>query len=687
MLPCLRQKKNRKNKQFMIKPLPHQNEEERLKLLKSFCIFDSNADPDFDNLTAIAAQICNTPIALISLLDQNRQWFKSHQGLNASETPKDYSFCAHAINHSDEILIIEDARKDERFHDNPLVTSEPNIVFYAGVVLKDNQNLPFGTLCVIHQKQHNLSQDQIKLLKALANQVVYLMENRKNRILLDSALKKLKVKTKQSRIKENELKLIHKNIPITLFQFEIKKNSTNYFTYISNSFKKIFPIELPLNDINWDKSLKFYPDDFVSLNDKLNHIDEKTDEFNFIGRFIINEEIIWFEINSKVIHRESKIILNGTIKNITNARNLEDNLKKKTIFNELVLNNIPADIALFDKDHNYLFLNKNAVKNDELRNWLIGKNDFDYFASKGLDTTLAQSRRNYFNQALETKEQVDYIDEMTKDGKTVFMHRRLFPVYIEGIFAYMIGYAVDVTALKQAQNEHYNQNQTLIEKNKELERFAYIASHDLQEPLLSIIGYSNLMDDDYKEKLDEDGKLYLNLIKKAANRMRNLITALMEYSRIEKRESIAMVDFNDLLLEVKEDLSIKIKEYDAKVTWEKLPIVNCYQTFIRILIQNLISNAIKFTAKNTIPEVKISCVERELDWMFKVEDNGVGIDSKYFDEIFYIFKRLHNENDYSGNGIGLAHCKKIITIHNGNIWVESEVKKGSTFYFTISKYL
>ena len=671
----------------MNEPLPHKNEEERLKFLQSFCILDSYPDADFENITSITAQICNTPIALISLLDENRQWFKSHHGLNVSETPRDYSFCAHAINHPDELLIIEDARKDERFHNNPLVTGEPNIVFYAGVVLKNEENLPFGTLCVIHQKPHSLSQDQIKLLKALAKQVVYLMENRKNKILLDSALKRLKVKTKQSRTKENQLQLIHKNIPITLFQFVINSDKTNYFTYVSNSFKKIFPIVLPLDEINWYKSIKFYPDDLKSLREQLNNIDAKSDEFNFIGRFIIKDEIVWFEINSKVVHKESKIFLEGTIKNITSARNLEDNLKKKTIFNELVLDNVPADIALFDKDHNYLFINKNGVKNDELRDWLIGKNDFDYFTLKGLDNTLAQSRRNYFNQAIETKEQVDYIDEIIKDGKTVYVHRRLLPFYIDHVFAYMIGYAVDVTAIQEAKNELYIQNQILIDKNKELERFAYIASHDLQEPLLSIIGYSNLLDEDHKEKLDDDGKLYVHFIIKAANRMRNLITALMEYSRIEKKEIIAKVDLNDLLLEVKEDLSIKIIEYDAKVSWEKLPIINCYQTFIRILIQNLISNAIKFTAKNTIPEVKISCVERELDWMFKVEDNGVGIDSRFFDEIFYIFKRLHNENEYDGNGIGLAHCKKIITIHNGNIWVESTLKKGSAFYFTISKYI
>ena len=671
----------------MLKSQPHKNKEERLNLLKSFSVLHNELDADFENITAIAAQICDTPIAFISLLDENRGWLKSHYGLRVSGTPNDYLFCDHAINKVNELFIIEDARKDARFYDNPLVTEEPHVVFYAAVVLKNNQNLPIGTLAVIHQEQHSITQDQIKLLKALAKQVIYLIDNRKNSILLGTSLKKLKVKTKHSRIKDNELKLIEKNIPITLFQFIIKKNRTNYFTYISKTFKKIFPIELPIEDISWYKYIKFYPDDFESLIQRFNQFDDATDEFNFIGRFIVNEEIIWFEINAKVEHKESRIVLEGTIKNITNARNLEDNLKKKTIFNDLVLSNIPADIALFDKDHNYLFINKNGIKDDEMRNWLIGKNDFDYFALKGLDTTLAQSRRDYFNKALATKQQVDYIDEIAKDGEKVYIHRRLFPFYIEGTFAYMIGYAVDITALKQAQNDLYIQNQILVDKNKELERFVYIASHDLQEPLLSIIGYLNLLDDDHKEQLDDDGKLYLNFINKAANRMRNLITALMEYSRIEKRESIVMVDFNDLLLEVKDDLSLKINKHSAKVTWENLPILNCYQTFIRALIQNLISNAIKFTAKDTIPEVKISCTERELDWMFEVHDNGIGIDSKNFDEIFQIFKRLHNENDYPGNGIGLAHCKKIINIHNGNIWVESEEKKGSRFYFTISKYL
>jgi signal transduction histidine kinase len=669
----------------MIKPLSHQNENERLSLLKSFCIFDTKPEEDFENITAIAAQICGTPIALISLLDENRQWFKSHHGLNVSETPKDYSFCAHAINHPEGLLIVEDARKDLRFYDNPLVAGEPSIVFYAGVVLKNSENLPFGTLCVIDQKEHRISKNQIKLLKALAVQVVYLMENRKNKILLDDTLQKLKTKTKQARIKENELKIIHQNIPITLFQFIIKKDKTNYFTYLSNTFKKNFPIELPLKDVDWLKHIRFYPDDYEGLFDKLKKLDPSIQEFNFVGRFLVNEEIIWFEVNSSVTVKKGIIVLDGTIKNITAAKNIEDNLRIKTIFNDLVLNNIPADIALFDKDHNYLFVNQNGIKNDELRKWLIGKNDFDYCNFKQLDTAKAQERRNYFNKAIQTKKQVDWIDEINKEGVKTYIFRRFYPFYIDNVFVYMIGYGIDVTELKKTKNELKIQNEILVNKNMELERFAYIASHDLQEPLLSLIGYSNLLEDDYYEKLDDDGKLYLTFIKKSATRMRNLITALMEFSRIEKKEAVTLVDLKTLFAEVKEDLTSRINEYHAVVTWGDLPKLYCYPTFMRLLVQNLISNAIKFTHKSTIPEVNVSVVEREDDWLFKVKDNGVGIDPKNFGAIFQIFKRLHNEQDYAGNGVGLAVCKKIVEIHGGSIWVESFEKNGCTFNFTIAK--
>lgn len=166
----------------------HKDESERLKLLESYSILDTLPEIDYDNLTAIASEICNTPISLVSLIDSKRQWFKSHHGLNVSETPKDYAFCAHAIIDPNDIFIVQDTRKDERFFDNPLVTGDPNVIFYAGVPLVGANNLPIGTLCVLDHKPKLLSQTQILALKALANQVMNLLELRKTKAQLERAL-------------------------------------------------------------------------------------------------------------------------------------------------------------------------------------------------------------------------------------------------------------------------------------------------------------------------------------------------------------------------------------------------------------------------------------------------------------------------------------------------------------------
>ena len=175
----------------MIKPANFINENQRLKALESFSILDSISESDYDNLTAIASEICNTPISLVTLLDEKRQWFKSHHGLLVSETSRDISFCGHAINQNEDVFIVQDARTDRRFHDNPLVTGDPNIIFYAGVVLKTADNFPLGTLCVIDSKPNLLNKSQIKSLKALSNQVMNLLELRKNKIQLEKVNKEL----------------------------------------------------------------------------------------------------------------------------------------------------------------------------------------------------------------------------------------------------------------------------------------------------------------------------------------------------------------------------------------------------------------------------------------------------------------------------------------------------------------
>lgn len=239
--------------------------------------------------------------------------------------------------------------------------------------------------------------------------------------------------------------------------------------------------------------------------------------------------------------------------------------------------------------------------------------------------------------------------------------------------------------LKASEENIEIKNKELERKNIELEQFAYIASHDLQEPLRTTSSFVELLQSDYKGKLDEDGDKYLTYIAQASDRMKVLIKDLLEYSRIGKKKEIKEVDCNIMLNEVLADIGMATKERNAEITREALPVLKGFPTEIKQLFQNLIMNAMKFTEKNVIPKINIAAKEVNDHWQFAVTDNGIGIAEEHNERIFVIFQRLHTRSEYAGSGIGLSHCKKIVELHKGRIWVDSAPGKGSTFYFTIQQ--
>ncbi|WP_290269524.1 YfiR/HmsC family protein [Algibacter miyuki] len=247
------------------------------------------------------------------------------------------------------------------------------------------------------------------------------------------------------------------------------------------------------------------------------------------------------------------------------------------------------------------------------------------------------------------------------------------------------------TVLKEKNNKIYSQSFTLASKNKELEEFAYITSHDLKEPLATISGLIALLKDDYKDQLDDDAMTSMEFIDKSSERMRTQIDDLLEYSKLGKSKEKTAIDCNDLLGEITLDIANAITRFNAKITYENLPTVMGSKVELRGVFQNLINNAIKFKKPDVNPEVVITFKtvtygpQNSSFWQFEVADNGIGIAQKHKSKIFSIFQRLHSREEYEGTGIGLSFCKKIVESLGGQIWFESEIHKGTTFFFTIPK--
>ncbi|HKZ54910.1 MAG TPA: ATP-binding protein, partial [Anaerolineales bacterium] len=241
----------------------------------------------------------------------------------------------------------------------------------------------------------------------------------------------------------------------------------------------------------------------------------------------------------------------------------------------------------------------------------------------------------------------------------------------------------DISDRMRAEEELRHYATELEHSNQELEQFAYVASHDLQEPLRMVAGYTQLLSRRYQGKLDADADEFIAFAVDGATRMQRLINDLLEFSRVGTRGKPPEVTDCEVVFErAVLNLKLAIEERHARVTHDPLPTLMADGSQLIQLLQNLIGNAVKFHG-GRLPEVHIGASRENGAWLFRVRDNGIGIDPKYFERIFLIFQRLHNRTDYAGTGIGLAVCRKIVERHGGSIWVESEPGKGATFFFTI----
>ena len=243
----------------------------------------------------------------------------------------------------------------------------------------------------------------------------------------------------------------------------------------------------------------------------------------------------------------------------------------------------------------------------------------------------------------------------------------------------------DITERKRAEEKIKRTLADLEHSNKELEQFAYVASHDLQEPLRMVSSYTQLLAQRYENQLDDKAKKYIHYAVDGAIRMQTLINDLLAYSRVGTRgQPLAPTDSHAALGEAMRNLSALIEENRAIITNDDLPTVRADASQLNLVFQNLLSNAIKFRSQD-LPRIHVSAQDRDGEWVFAVKDNGIGIEPQHAERVFVLFQRLHTREEYPGTGIGLAVCKRIVDRHGGKIWFESEPGKGSTFFFTVPK--
>ena len=355
---------------------------------------------------------------------------------------------------------------------------------------------------------------------------------------------------------------------------------------------------------------------------------------------------------------------------------------------EKILNTIPIEIVVMDAEFRYQFINKTAIKDDETRNWIIGKTDYDYVTHRKKDMNIANTRFEMYKQV----EKYGYmnIDEIIDlpNGKKKYTNKTLLSLNDNEIGDNLkyIGFSLDTT-LKQEAEVLLKQYMIKLEKsNEEIKQFAYITSHDLKSPLRNINSLLQLTKKKNENVLNEDSKELIDSCIKSANYLYNVVSDVLLYTTSEvDKTSFSLICLNEVIQEVLKNINNIIKERNANVVLVKeFPQIYSHKTMMFNLFSNLIQNGIKYN-KSANPIVTIDYKETSTDFHFSVSDNGIGIDERYKEQIFIVFKRLHNQNEFEGTGIGLSICKQIVENLGGHIYVDSTLNEGSTFYFNLPK--
>ena len=408
---------------------------------------------------------------------------------------------------------------------------------------------------------------------------------------------------------------------------------------------------------------------------KIDNIESVEKDKNDIRKIFMNNMV-------GIIEKDYLVRIWGSQRDITEAKKAQEELSKTQFRLATLLKNL-QDVVLYETGGGKEFMSENVL--EMLGYPAVKFQDREYMKTithpgdwKVLDEKTREWNKNGSPGVLNLEFRV-----RRADGSYIWVEDHMIKVRNNGN-SHMAGVLINITEHKTSEEKLKQLAEKLSQSNKELEQFAYVASHDLQEPLRMVASYIQLLQRRYKGKLSTEADEFINYAVDGVVRMKTLINDLLVYSRVNTKESpLEDVDCNRVVEQTLTILRTSIEENKAVINAGILPVLKANQLHMNQLFQNLISNAIKFKKPDEAPVVNITAKHAGHEWLFTVSDNGIGIDKEFSDKIFVIFQRLHNNSEYPGTGIGLAICKRIIEKLGGHLWVESAENEGSTFSFTI----
>ena len=525
-----------------------------------------------------------------------------------------------------------------------------------------------GTLSFGTKTRTRFSNDDIAMMKAVADQVAIAM----SRIRSEKELHNTK------NYLENLIN--YANAPIIVW------NPQQEIQLFNNAFQQLTGYSL--NEVI-DKKLDFlFPKETLKeSNEKINQSLLTHLETVEIPILCKNNKIRTFLWNSANIYETDNKTLISTIAqghDITERKAVLNQLKESQQKLELALENGSIGVWVWDLPANLIEWDERMEKIFGLKPGSFDKR-YETFEACLVEEDIPHTRKA-IKMALEKDVPYETIYRIHFNGEEIkyINAKAMVTKDSGGRPVKMTGVCFDITEMKKgAEKALFKVNEDLLRSNKELEQFAYMASHDLQEPLRMVSSFTQLLAQRYDDKLDSDAKEFIRFAVDGALRMQVLINDLLAYSRIHtKGKEFSRIDMHNILGQVIINLQLSIKEKNALVTNEELPYVMADEGQMVQLFQNLIANSLKFSRGT--PRIHIAAYKEKDEYVFSVKDNGIGIEPQYFERIFQIFQRLQAREEYAGTGIGLAICKRIVERHGGKIWLESVIGKGTTFYFTLN---